>query len=458
MPEQELSDRVRSEMGRAWEDLAALVAHRSVADVRQFPVEGCLKAADAVAGMFSAVGFADVRLVETSDGSKAVLGHRPGPPGTPTVLLYSHYDVQPPLDEGAWDSPAWTLTEREGRWYGRGASDCKGNIVMQLTALRALGDDLPVGVTIISEGSEEQSTGGLADFVRQNPDLLRADTVLVCDTGNAAVGLPTATTHLRGSLHVTVTVSALASPVHSGTFGGPAPDPLTALIAMLSTLHAANGDTSIPGIEDTGRWDGADYPEERFRRDATVLPGTALVGSGSVADMLWARHALTVVGIDCPSVVQSAPAIQAAVRAKLNVRIPYGSDVDAVWQALRTHLETVAPWNVTVSFDDVNRSQPFRSRTEGPAYSLLAATMGQAFGKEMATVAQGGSIPTCVALQDSFPEAEIILIGVEEPQCLIHAPNESVDPSEIEQLALALALFLDAGAGGLSPAATGGRS
>ncbi|MYS19378.1 Acetylornithine deacetylase/Succinyl-diaminopimelate desuccinylase [Streptomyces sp. DvalAA-14] len=450
MSVQELGARVGALTGRARDDLALLVGHRSVADPRQYPDQGCRQAAEAVARLFAAEGFAEVRLLDTPDGSRAVFGHRPGPPGAPTVLLYSHYDVQPPLDEEAWRTPPWTLTERDGRWYGRGAADCKGNIVAQLTALRALGDRLPVGVKVICEGSEEQSTGGLSAFVRAHPDLLRADSVLVCDTGNAEAGLPTATTHLRGSLHLTMTVSALSGPVHSGTFGGPAPDPLNALIALLAPLHNAAGDTTVPGVADDGRWQGADYPAERYRRDAGILPGVGLAGSGTPADMLWARHALTVVGIDCPAVVGSAPAVQAAVRAKLNVRIPYGSDVDVLWKALRTHLEASAPWNVRVEFADVNRSQPFRSATEGPAYAALATAMEQAFGRPMTTVAQGGSIPVCVALQETFPDAEIMLIGVEEPRCLIHAPNESVDPSEIERTALALALFLRAGAGGRS--------
>lgn len=224
---------------------------------------------------------------------------------------------------------------------------------------------------------------------------------------------------------------------------------------MLAPLHSAAGDTVIPGIEDKGEWGGVAYPEERYRRDAKLLPGVALAGSGTIADMLWARHALTVVGIDCPDVASSAPAVQGSVRARLNVRVPYGSDVDVVWQALRTHLESSAPWNVEVRFDEVKRSQPFRSRTDGPAYALLAASMEQAFGREMTTAGQGGSIPACVALQESLPDAEIVLVGVEEPRCLIHAPNESVDPSEIERMALALALFLAGGAGGRTTDTTG---
>ncbi|MEV4897055.1 M20/M25/M40 family metallo-hydrolase, partial [Nonomuraea sp. NPDC055795] len=255
----ELRERVAALMPRAKKDLAELVAFRSVADARQFPPEECEKAAQWVLDAFAQVGFSGLRLVETADGSKAVYGERPGPPGAKTVLLYAHYDVQPPLDEDAWNSPVWELTERDGRWYGRGAADCKGNILMHLTALRALGDDVPVGLKLIVEGSEEQGTGGLEDFVPKNADLLRADAILVCDTGGAAVGRPALTVSLRGLANVVVSVEALSSEMHSGMFGGAAPDALAALIHMLSSLRDARGNTTVDGLDNTQTWSGAPY-------------------------------------------------------------------------------------------------------------------------------------------------------------------------------------------------------
>src|SRR5918993_568847 len=186
-------------MSQARAELAELVAIRSVADPRQFPPEECARAAHWVLDKFAGVGFGDLRLEETADGSRAVYGVRSARnPSAPTVLLYAHYDVQPPLDEQAWRTPPFALTEVDGRWYGRGAADCKGNILMHLIALRALGDDVPVNLKLIVEGSEEQGTGGLEEFVPKNADLLRADAILVCDTGNAAVGRPAATVTLRG--------------------------------------------------------------------------------------------------------------------------------------------------------------------------------------------------------------------------------------------------------------------
>ena len=206
----ELRDRVSGLMGRAHSDLAELVAIRSVADARQFPPEECARAAGWVRDRFAELGFVDLELAETADGSRAVVGSRPAAdPGAPTVLLYAHYDVQPPLDEQAWRSPPFALTQRDGRWYGRGAADCKGNIVMHLTALRALGDDIPVNLKLVVEGSEEQGTGGLEDYVPAHADQLRADAILVCDTGNAAVGVPALTVSLRGLADVVVTVETL---------------------------------------------------------------------------------------------------------------------------------------------------------------------------------------------------------------------------------------------------------
>ena len=188
----ELRDRIAGLMGQARDELADLVAIRSVADPRQFPPEECARAAQWVLDKFEQAGFVDLRLEETIDGSQAVYGERPASdPTAPTVLLYAHYDVQPPLGEAAWRTPPFELTEVGGRWYGRGAADCKGNILMHLTALRALGADVPVNLKLIVEGSEEQGTGGLEDFVPKHADLLRADTILVCDTGNAAVGAAT---------------------------------------------------------------------------------------------------------------------------------------------------------------------------------------------------------------------------------------------------------------------------
>ncbi|QDQ89499.1 dipeptidase [Rhodococcus sp. WB9] len=441
-----MSDEIRSTvaalMPTARDELAELVAMRSVADPRQFPPEECVRAAEWVRDAFIGAGIGHVELLETSDGSHAVVGHQPAPDGAPTVLLYCHYDVQPPGDEKLWHTDPFTLTERDGRWYGRGAADCKGNIVMHLLALRALGTPFPVGIRIVAEGSEEMGTGGLENLVEARPELFDADMILVVDTGNAAVGSPTVTTTLRGIANVVVHVETLAGEVHSGMFGGPAPDALAALVQMLATLRDADGNTVVDGLESDQKWTGVDYSEVQFRTDAGVLDGVRLAGSSSVADAVWARPALTILGIDCPPVVGSAAAIQPRASARLNLRVPPGMDPQKAQDALAAHLENAAPWNARVTVEREAVGSPFRATTDGPGYAALGAAMEEAFGKELGTLGQGGSIPLCNVFSAVVPTAEIALIGVEEPRCLIHAPNESVDPGEIENLAVAEALFL----------------
>jgi cysteinylglycine-S-conjugate dipeptidase len=424
-------------------ELAELVAMRSVADPRQFPPEECRQAARWVAGKFAELGFADVRLQETVDGSQAVVGSRPcSDPDAPTVLLYAHYDVQPPGDEDAWHTPPFRLTEVGGRWYGRGTADCKGNILMHLTALRLLDRHLPVNLKLVVEGSEEQGTGGLEDLVPRDPDLFRADTILVCDTGNAAVGRPAVTVSLRGMVNVVVSVEALAGQLHSGMFGGAAPDALAALVAMLATLRDGDGNTVVAGLDNQQVWPGERYPANRFRADADVLDDVTLLGDGTVAEMLWARPAVTILGIDCPPVLGSAAAIVPRASARLNLRIPPGTHSDEARRALIDHLHGAAPWGVKVDVVTEAMGEPFRPAVDGPAYQAMDTAMRTVYGVPMTTLGQGGSIPLCGVLAETFPKAELILLGVEEPRALIHAPNESVDPDEIACMAMAEAIFL----------------
>jgi acetylornithine deacetylase/succinyl-diaminopimelate desuccinylase-like protein len=441
----DLREAISGLMGRAKDDLAELVAFKSVADPKQYPAEECRLAAQWVVNAFTDVGLQDMMTSPTPDGSLAVHGHVPGPVGAPTVLLYCHYDVQPPLGAEEWHTPVFELTEKDGRWYGRGAADCKGNIVMHLTALRALKQlhgDFRCGIRLICEGSEEQGTGGLEAFVPENPELLRADTILVCDTGDFAVGVPTLTTTLRGMTSIDVTLEALGSEMHSGMFGGPAPDPLAGLIAMLASMRDQHGNTTIDGLDNTQKWTGVDYPSEQFRTDAVVLDGVDLIGSGLVSDMLWARPAVTVLGIDVPPVIGSAAAIQASVAARVSLRIPPGMNGKTAQDALIEHLHRRVPWNLRCQIDRVAVGEPFVASLQGPGFESLKAALEESYGRPLATAGQGGSIPLCNVFAETFPDAEIFLMGVEEPKCLIHAPNESVDPSEIEHVALAEAIFL----------------
>ncbi|MCQ6554700.1 dipeptidase [Streptomyces sp. C10-9-1] len=440
-----IAETVASLMPRARAELAELVAFESVADEAVAPRSECEAAARWVADALRAEDFREVALLDTPDGSQSVYGVLPGPAGAPTVLLYAHYDVQPKLNEAAWLSPPFELTERDGRWYGRGAADCKGGFIMHLLALRALkaNGGVPVTVKVIVEGSEEQGTGGLERYAEAHPELLAADAIVIGDTGNFRVGLPTVTATLRGMTMIRVQVDTLEGNLHSGQFGGAAPDALAALIRVLDSLRDEHGSTVVDGLPARAEWDGLQYPEEDFRRDARVLDGVALPGSGTVADRIWARPAVTVVGIDCHPVAGATPSIPATARAQISLRVPPGQDAAEATELLYAHIEKHTPWNARVTMEQVGQGQAFQADVTSPAYTSMAEAMRVAYpGEEMQSSGMGGSIPLCSTLAALYPQAEILLIGLSEPEAQIHAVNESVSPGELERLSVAEALFL----------------
>ena len=438
-------------MPRTLEDLRELVAIPSTADERIVDPAECVRAAEWVKRAFEDEGV-PAGLELTPDGSYAVIGHRPAPEGAPTVLLYCHYDVQPILDEHEWLSPPFELTERGGRLYGRGSADCKGNVVAHLTALRALRGDTPandehaypVGLILVAEGSEEQGRASLDRYALANPSLFQlADVILIQDAGNAAFGLPTLSVSLRGAVDVIVRVEALGASVHSGMFGGAATDPLAALIRMLASLRDEHGDTTVPGISNDQVWKGVQYEEEAFRVDSGMLPGAERLGSGTVSDQLCARPVITVLGIDAPPVVGAVAAIQAKAAAKLNLRVPPGEDPAQLRDALIAHLHAVAPWGVKVETEAGELGYPFMSDTSTPSFKLLAQALTDAYdGVQAVESGEGGSIPLTTTLAGINPTADIVLLGVPDPESRIHSTNESVHPEEIRRIALGEALFL----------------
>ena len=444
----DLRTRVADLMPRVRDELAELVAIPSVADPRQFPPEECERAAQWVLDKFAELGFADARLEETADGSHG-RGRVPAVLATrrhPTVLLYAHYDVQPPLDDDAWRTPPFELTEVDGRWYGRGAADCKGNIVMHLAALRALGDDVPVNLKLVVEGSEEQGTGGLEAFVagQRRPAPRRRDPGLRHRQRRRgpARGDRQPARHGQRGRHASRRWPPRCTP---GMFGGAAPDALAALVAMLATpARRRRATPRSTGLDNTRTLGG----RSRTRPSSSAAtPGCSTACRCSVtarvSDMLWARPAVTVLGIDCPPVVGSAAAIVPAGRGPAEPAHPARDDARGGrgGPASRTS-RRAAPWGVHVTVEVEATGSPFEAATDGPAYRAMAAAMQEAYGRPMAHLGQGGSIPLCNVFADTYPDAEIILMGVEEPLALIHAPNESVDPSEISAMALTEALFL----------------
>ncbi|UOR01435.1 M20/M25/M40 family metallo-hydrolase [Leucobacter allii] len=435
-------------MGEAFAELAELVAFPSVAGVAE-TAGACAAAADWIVARLAALGLADAARVPMPDGSDAVLASAPAPEGAPTVVLYSHYDVQPPLDRASWRSDPFALTVGDdGRWYGRGSSDDKANTVIHLLVLARLreryGDRLPVGIRVVVEGSEERGGGGLDRFAAQHPERLAGDVFLVQDTGSRALGRPGVTVALRAVANLTVRVDALAGSVHAGQFGGGAPDPAMALIRMLATLKNDAGDVTVAGLPAEQRWDGAPYGDDELRADAGVLPDVELPGSGDAASRLWARPSVSVTGFDVMPIAEATAAIQPAAAARLNLRFAPGTDAAASLELVRRQLREAAPWGVRVSFADESHGAGMRADPDGPLFRRFAESLSAAHGgAEVEHLGAGGSIPFCGAIAEALPDAELVLFGTGEPLTRPHAPDENVHPDELRSMAVAVLLFLD---------------
>ena len=441
----DLPSRVAPLMPQLRADLERLVRLPSVA-FEGYPEEPLRQAAAAVADLLRAAGMPRVELLEIPGGPPVVCAARPAAPGALTVLLYAHYDVQPAGDESAWTSPPFAPTERAGRLYGRGAADDKSGIIMHSGALQALGADCRVGVKVLIEGQEETGCGSLDDFVLRRPDLVAADAVVIADSGNHSLGVPTLTTSLRGMAAVDVTVETLAGPVHSGSFGGAAPDALVALCRIIATLHDEAGSVAVQGL-DRIAYVGVDYEELAYRAHAGVLPESELIGDGSVADRLFAGPSINVIGIDAPQMDGALNALVPRAQARLSVRLAPGQGPAEALRLVARHLRAAAPWGARVTVTPNGAGEGFLGRTDGPAYAAAAGALRAAFGRETVQFGQGGSIPLVAALKRIVPGAEMILWGAEEPLCKIHAPDESVDLGELQRMVLAEALFLVALAG-----------
>jgi len=425
-------------------DLEALVRIPSVsadpdraADVR--------RCAEATAELFAAEGL-DVQILTASGGAPAVVARSPAPEGAPTVLLYAHHDVQPIGNLADWDSEPFEPTERDGRLYGRGAADDKAGIAAHLAALRvhrAHRGALPVGVTVFVEGEEEVGSPTLAPFLDEHHDLLAADVIVIADSTNWDVGVPALTTSLRGLVDVIVEVSTLEHGVHSGLYGGVVPDAVTALVRLLTTLHDDRGNVAVKGLV-SGPAADVDYPEDRLRDEAAILDGVQLIGEGSVVQRLWTKPAIATVALDTTRIADASNTLIPSVRAEISLRLAPGDSTESAMRCLTEHLTSNAPWGARVDVTPGGSvAEPSVIEADGPAYDAARAAFREAWdGTDPVDIGVGGSIPFIAAFQEAFPEAAVLVTGVEDPDTRAHGVNEGLHLQEFERVCLAEALLL----------------
>jgi acetylornithine deacetylase/succinyl-diaminopimelate desuccinylase-like protein len=435
----DLVERVRELLPSVRRDLEELVRIESVwADpARRDEVQ---RSADAVAKLLSDAGFGDVQTV-SEGGAPAVIARHPAPPGAPTVLLYAHHDVQPEGDHGQWQSPPFEPTERNGRLYGRGVADDKAGIATHLAAFRAHGGAPPVGVTVFVEGEEESGSPSLSRLLAAHRDVLASDVIVIADSDNWSTDVPSLTVSLRGLADCIVEVATLDHGLHSGLWGGVVPDAVSVLVRLLASLHDDDGNVAVAGLYE-GTAADVDYSPERVREEAGMLDGVSEIGVGSVPQRLWAKPAITVIGIDTTPIEKSSNTLIPRARAKVSMRVAPGGDAREHLAALTGHLEKHVPWGAQVTVTPGDLGQPYAIDASGPVYDAARAAFRQAWGNEPVDTGVGGSIPFIAEFAEAFPSAKILVTGVEDPATQAHSINESLHLGVLERAATAEALLL----------------
>jgi acetylornithine deacetylase/succinyl-diaminopimelate desuccinylase-like protein len=398
------------------------------------------RSAEAVATLLRDAGFVSVEIV-SEGGAPAVIARHPAPAGAPTVLLYAHHDVQPEGDPVQWDSPPFTPTERNGRLYGRGTADDKAGIATHLAAFRAHDGRPPVGVTVFIEGEEECGSPSLSRLLAVHRDKLAADVIVIADSDNWSVNVPALTVSLRGLVDCVVEVATLDHGLHSGIWGGVVPDALTALIRLLATLHDDEGNVAVAGVHEA-KAAAVDRGAQWVRVESGLLDGVSEIGSGPVAQRLWAKSAITVIGIDTTPIAKASNTLIPSAKAKISMRVAPGGDAAAHLDALRHHLESHAPWGARVTVTPGDIGQPYEIDTTGAVYDAARSAFRQSWGVDAVDMGMGGSIPFIAEFAEAFPDATILVTGVEDPGTQAHSVNESLDLGVLERAAVTEALLL----------------
>lgn len=446
-----LRDAVEAGLPAAIADLSNLVRIPSVA-WDGFDFAQVHASAEAVRSLFEQTGVFDLVELRRAPqaateelGQPAVLGLRAARNGKPTIMLYAHHDVQPPGNDADWESLPFEPTVRGDRLYGRGAADDKAGVVSHLAAIRALvetvGPDLDLGIVVFIEGEEEFGSRSFKNFLRQYRDELQSDVIVVADADNWDTQTPALTVALRGNITLKLRVSTLAHASHSGMFGGAAPDAMLAAIRLLATLHDANGSVAVAGLVSHSA-ETPEYDEDKLRHEAGLLDGVTPIGSGTVLERLWYQPALTVTGIDAPTVQNASNTLVPSVLVKLSLRLAPGQDVAAALEALEKHLRDNVPFGAQLEISDVDLGSPFLVDTSGWAVTEATDAMAEAWGAPAVHVGSGGSIPFIADLVELFPTAQVLVTGVEDPDSRAHSPNESLHLGVFRRAILAEAILL----------------
>jgi acetylornithine deacetylase/succinyl-diaminopimelate desuccinylase-like protein len=414
----------------------------------------CRRTAEFLAAEFTRIGMDHARLIDTV-GNPLVYADWLHAPGKPTALFYGHYDVQPTDPEDEWLSPPFEPTERDGNLYGRGTCDDKGQVWSQVKALESLmtaNGKLPLNVRVILEGDEEMGGEGIAEFVASKPADLKADFALVCDTELFAPGLPTLCVGLRGMIYTELEVRGAKTDLHSGMYGGAAPNPFMSLAHMLAKLKDENGHILIPGFyddiippspEEMKAWKSLPFDEEHYRK--TEVGSRTLVGESgySVLERTWARPSLDVHGIPGGFIGAGAKTvIPAKALAKVSMRLVPGMTPAKSFALYKAYVEKITPVGVDVDVRLIHSGDACLVRVDNPYIQAATKALHEVWGKDTVFIRSGGSIPI-VGDFDRHLGMPSVMMGFGLPDDNIHAPNEKYHLKNFELGIESIVRFLE---------------
>jgi acetylornithine deacetylase/succinyl-diaminopimelate desuccinylase-like protein len=405
------------------------------------------RSAEASVALLTACGFPAARVVRLPGVLPYVLAsdHRAGP-GAPTLLLYAHHDVQPPLREELWRSAPFEPVERDGRLYGRGAADDKAGVVLHAFSAKAWNDVAgkpPVNLTVILEGEEEVGSASIGRFLAAHREELSADALVIADLGNYDTGLPSLTTSLRGNVVVEVELRALRSPLHSGMWGGLVADPALALCRLLAGLSDADGRIAIDGFHDRVRppdprqladFARLPYDPARLAAQAGAVRPSLPADSAEAFSRVWLRPSLTVTAVQSGVRGKTGNVIMDTAWARISVRTVPDQDGAAIERLLVAHLERHAPAGCELTVTARGDASPaWATRTDHPLFAVARAALERGYGVPPVTIGCGASIPFVGEMTAALGGIPALLLGVEDPTCGAHAENESVHLGDLRK-------------------------
>jgi acetylornithine deacetylase/succinyl-diaminopimelate desuccinylase-like protein len=385
-----------------------------------------------VESLFSELGL-NTQIIKVAGGMPAVVANTEVDPSKKTVLLYAHHDVQPVGDLDLWNTDPFEPVIQDGRLFGRGSGDNKAGVVVHYNVVKELLKDLPVNIKVFIEGEEEIGSPTMSSFIEQNRESLDADVIVIADSGNVKIGVPTITTTLRGLVDAIIEVDQPMRPIHSGVGGGVVPDAFMVLSRIIASFHNEKGELLIEGLTPTDMQ--VTELEESFLKKMLGSDDINLFNTESISKRLWLEPALDVLAIDAPPIEDAVNLVIPKAKAKISLRLPPTEDPDHAMKMLEQHVMNNIPWDASVKFIPNSKGSGVVADPNKPFTKELVNSFNSIWENETAYIGVGGSIPFANDFVREFPNAELVLVGAADEELgNAHAPNESVQVDHIEML------------------------